>query len=129
VLAGLLLLWGVAGTIGNLVAGRLTDRFGSRAIINGAIVIVALDFALFPWTSTSLSTAVSALVRGAAVAGAEFGRHLYRRIDVGASSAEWPSHGSTAMPSDSSAQPLSRQRCSWPNGRMRVSRNQIASWS
>jgi MFS transporter, DHA1 family, inner membrane transport protein len=50
VLAGLLLLWGVAGTLGNLVAGRLTDRFGSRAIMNVAIVIVALDFALFPWT-------------------------------------------------------------------------------
>ena len=62
VLAGLLLLWGVAGTVGNLVAGRLTDRFGSRAIINVAIVIVALDFALLPWTSSSLLTAVSALV-------------------------------------------------------------------
>ena len=62
VLAGLLLLWGVAGTVGNLVAGRLTDRFGSRAIINVAIAIVALDFALFRWTSTSLLTTVSALV-------------------------------------------------------------------
>jgi predicted MFS family arabinose efflux permease len=62
VLAGLLLIWGVAGTVGNLVAGRLTDRFGSRALINAAIVIVALDFALLPWTSTSLTAAASALV-------------------------------------------------------------------
>ncbi|SDD93346.1 Predicted arabinose efflux permease, MFS family [Cupriavidus sp. YR651] len=62
VLAGLLLLWGVAATVGNLAAGRMTDRFGSRRIINAAIAIVALDFALLPWTSASLVTAVPALV-------------------------------------------------------------------
>jgi multidrug resistance protein len=62
VLAGLLLLWGVAATLGNLAAGRLTDRFGSRRIINASIAIVALDFALLPWTSASLLTAVPALV-------------------------------------------------------------------
>jgi MFS transporter, DHA1 family, inner membrane transport protein len=62
VLAGLLLLWGVAATIGNLAAGHLTDRFGSRRIINWAIGIVAVDFVLLPWTSASLATAVPALV-------------------------------------------------------------------
>ncbi|HEX7913726.1 MAG TPA: MFS transporter [Paraburkholderia sp.] len=62
VLAGLLLLWGVAATVGNLAAGRLTDHFGSRRIINVAIAIVALDFALLPWTSASLATAAPALV-------------------------------------------------------------------
>jgi predicted MFS family arabinose efflux permease len=43
VLAGLLLLWGVALTIGNLAAGRLTDRLGSRRIINVTITVVAVD--------------------------------------------------------------------------------------
>jgi MFS transporter, DHA1 family, inner membrane transport protein len=62
VLSVLLLLWGVAATVGNLAAGRLTDRFGSRRIINASIAIVALDFALLPWTSASLVTAVPALV-------------------------------------------------------------------
>jgi predicted MFS family arabinose efflux permease len=62
VLAGLLLLWGVAATVGNLTAGHLTDRFGSRRIINWAIGLVAVDFALLPWTSALLSTAVPALV-------------------------------------------------------------------
>jgi len=62
VLAGLLLLWGVAATVGNLVAGRMTDRFGSRRIINATIGLVALDFALLPWTSASLATAIPALV-------------------------------------------------------------------
>jgi len=62
VLAGLLLLWGAAATLGNLVAGRLTDRLGSRRIINAAIALLVVDFALLPWTSASLATAVPALV-------------------------------------------------------------------
>jgi len=62
VLALLLLLWGVAATFGNLVAGKLTDRFGSRHIINAAIAFLALDFLLLPWSSASLSTAVPALI-------------------------------------------------------------------
>jgi predicted MFS family arabinose efflux permease len=61
-LAALLLLWGVAATVGNLAAGRLTDRYGSRRIINAAIALVALDFVLLPWTSASLATAVPALI-------------------------------------------------------------------
>jgi multidrug resistance protein len=62
VLAGLLLLWGVAATAGNLAAGRLTDRFGGRRIIVITIAILALDMAVLPWTSASLATAVPALV-------------------------------------------------------------------
>jgi predicted MFS family arabinose efflux permease len=61
-LAGLLSLWGVAATIGNLAAGRLTDQLGSRRIINIAIIVAAADFALMPWTSAHLATAVVALV-------------------------------------------------------------------
>jgi len=62
VLAGLLLLWGVTATVGNLVAGRLTDRFGSRAIINLAVGVAALNFALLPWSSATLATAAVAIV-------------------------------------------------------------------
>jgi predicted MFS family arabinose efflux permease len=62
VLAGLLLLWGVAATVGNLAAGRLTDRYGSRVIINGAIAVLVLNFLALPWTSATLPTAAIALV-------------------------------------------------------------------
>ncbi|HEY6874259.1 MAG TPA: MFS transporter [Geobacteraceae bacterium] len=61
-LAGLLLLRGVAATVGSLAVGRLTDRFGNRRIINVTIAVLVLDFALLPWTSASLVTAVPALV-------------------------------------------------------------------
>lgn len=66
VLAGLMLLWGVAATVGNLAAGRLTDRFGSRVIINAAIAVLVLNFLALPWTSASLPGAVLALVVWAA---------------------------------------------------------------
>jgi DHA1 family inner membrane transport protein len=62
VLAALLSVWGVAATVGNLAAGSLTDRFGSRKIINLAIIIVALAFALIPRASASLSAIVVATV-------------------------------------------------------------------
>ena len=52
---------GLAATLGSLCAGSLTDRFGSRRVINVAIVILALDFALMPWSGATLSGALPAL--------------------------------------------------------------------
>lgn len=60
-LAALIAVWGIAATIGNLAAGHLTDRFGDRRIVNLAILILALDFALMPWSSKSLGPALFAL--------------------------------------------------------------------
>jgi DHA1 family inner membrane transport protein len=65
VLASLLLLWGFAATAGNLAAGKLTDRFGSRNIIYAAIAVAAIDFALLPWASAHYwSSAVAIVVWG-----------------------------------------------------------------
>ncbi|MYN10663.1 MFS transporter [Pseudoduganella aquatica] len=65
VLAGLLLLWGVAATVGNLSAGKLTDRFGSRTIIYGALALATVNFALLPWAAAHLwSAALSIVVWG-----------------------------------------------------------------
>ncbi len=61
ILAGLLLFWGVASTLGNALSGRLVDRFESRKIINGALVIAIVNFALLPWTSAHPVTAAIAL--------------------------------------------------------------------
>lgn len=61
-LAALLLVWGVAATLGNLAAGQLADRFGNRRVIIGALVVVTADFAALRWTSATLPTAVAALL-------------------------------------------------------------------
>lgn len=61
ILAGLLLFWGVAATAGNVLAGRLVDRFDSRRIINATLAITAANFCLLPWTSANALTAAVAL--------------------------------------------------------------------
>jgi predicted MFS family arabinose efflux permease len=62
VLAALLLIWGIAATSGNLVAGKLTDRFGSKRIVHAALLLMMLNFALTPWTSAYLPSAIGAIV-------------------------------------------------------------------
>jgi len=62
ILAGLLLLWGIAATAGNLGAGWVTDHFGSRRIINIASVLTGADFGLMPWTSAHLATGAAAVI-------------------------------------------------------------------
>ncbi|MEU2622047.1 MFS transporter [Streptomyces sp. NPDC007157] len=61
-LAVLLFAWGVASTTGTLGAGHLVDRLGDRRIINITVAVLAVDFALLPWSSAQLSTTVIALV-------------------------------------------------------------------
>ncbi|MFE3765416.1 MFS transporter [Streptomyces sp. NPDC059104] len=62
VLAALLCVWGLAATAGTLGSGRLIDRFGSRLVINTAITVAAVDFALLPWTGAHLPSAIAALL-------------------------------------------------------------------
>jgi predicted MFS family arabinose efflux permease len=65
VLAGVLLFWGVAATVGNLVSGRLVDRFGSRGVMNAALLVAAINFCVMPWSSAYLwSTLLSLTVWG-----------------------------------------------------------------
>jgi DHA1 family inner membrane transport protein len=45
-LAGLLVVWGVSATAGNIASGRLTDRAGSSRIINTLLVAGLINFAL-----------------------------------------------------------------------------------
>lgn len=61
-LAVLLFAWGVAATLGNVSAGVLTDRYGDRRVLNTAIALVAVDFALLPWTSREFPTALAAII-------------------------------------------------------------------
>jgi len=64
-LAALISMWGIAAIAGNLAAGFLTDKFGSRRIINAAAAVAALDFALMPVTSgTFIGASVTLIIWG-----------------------------------------------------------------
>ena len=64
-LAMLLSIWGFGAVAGSLAAGRLTDRYGSRAIINVTLVCLVIDIAALYWTRAILATSViSVLVWG-----------------------------------------------------------------
>jgi predicted MFS family arabinose efflux permease len=61
-LSGLLVLWGVAGTASNLLAGRLIDSIGNRKVLLTMLAFVLADFLLLSRTSASLWTAVPAVL-------------------------------------------------------------------
>ncbi|MFM0054830.1 MFS transporter [Paraburkholderia phytofirmans] len=61
ILAGMFLLWGVAATAGNLLAGRLVDRFRSRHIINAMLWLAIINFCALPWASAHVFSTVVAL--------------------------------------------------------------------
>ena len=59
VLAGLLLAFGTGGGAGNLGAGGLTDQLGSRAVVNLAVAVFAINSALLPLSSSYFASAWS----------------------------------------------------------------------
>ncbi|PRX31301.1 putative MFS family arabinose efflux permease [Paraburkholderia sp. BL18I3N2] len=61
ILAGMFLLWGVAATAGNLLAGRLVDRFRSRHIINAMLWLAIINFCALPWASAHVFSTIVAL--------------------------------------------------------------------
>ncbi|MEU1392827.1 MULTISPECIES: MFS transporter [unclassified Nonomuraea] len=67
--AAILLVWGVGVLAGNIVAGRLVDRYDPARVLTGPLVVAAVALAL---TSVATSTFVSTLV-WAAVWGAALG--------------------------------------------------------
>jgi predicted MFS family arabinose efflux permease len=62
ILAGLLVLWGVAGTISNLFTGKLIDAIGNRKVLVTFLAFVMVDFLLLPQTSASIWTAIPAII-------------------------------------------------------------------
>jgi len=62
VLAGLLVVWGLAGTVSNLLAGRLIDTIGNRRVLVTMLAFVLADFVLLSWASGNLWSAIPAVL-------------------------------------------------------------------
>jgi DHA1 family inner membrane transport protein len=64
-LAMLLSIWGLGAVAGSLAAGRLTDTYGSRAIVNVTLICLVIVIAALHWTSTVFAaSAISVLIWG-----------------------------------------------------------------
>lgn len=61
VLGVMLVLWGVAGTLSNLLAGRVLDKIGSRKVVIAMLVAVAVVITSMPWSGTHLWSAAIAV--------------------------------------------------------------------
>jgi predicted MFS family arabinose efflux permease len=53
---------GFAGIAGSTIAGRLTDRFGSVAVVRIMLLVLLVDFALMSWASASAATSAGAML-------------------------------------------------------------------
>ncbi|WP_394617252.1 MFS transporter [Lentzea sp. JNUCC 0626] len=60
-LAVLLFVSGVAGAVGNVLAGLLTDRFGARLVLLVVLPVLAVDLALVPLAGKTMTGALAAL--------------------------------------------------------------------
>jgi predicted MFS family arabinose efflux permease len=65
--AVLLVAFGVAGTVCNLIVGRLADSMGSRKLIVTMLIVLALVLASVSWAGATLWTAIPALLIWGAV--------------------------------------------------------------
>jgi predicted MFS family arabinose efflux permease len=66
-IAVLLVAFGLAGTLCNLVVGRLADSMGNRRLIFSMLIVLTLVLASLSWASSSLALAIPALAIWGAV--------------------------------------------------------------
>jgi predicted MFS family arabinose efflux permease len=65
ILGGLLVLWGLAGTFSNLLTGRVIDKIGSRKVVIGMLIAVAVVIVTMPFSGAKLwSAAIAVTVWG-----------------------------------------------------------------
>jgi predicted MFS family arabinose efflux permease len=79
---GLLVLFGVGGTIMNLTGGRLIDTIGARKVITAMILTLIVIAATLPYTSTTLATAVVVIALFGACAWGQLVPQQHRLVGI-----------------------------------------------
>ncbi|MBS0249085.1 MAG: MFS transporter [Proteobacteria bacterium] len=60
-IGALLVAWGLAGTLSNLLAGHFIDRIGTRKVLVAMLVTLIIDIALTPWTGAYVWSSILAI--------------------------------------------------------------------
>jgi DHA1 family inner membrane transport protein len=60
-IGALLVAWGLAGTLSNLLAGHLIDSIGSRKVLVAMLIALIIDIALTPWTGAHVWSSILAI--------------------------------------------------------------------
>ncbi|MDF2118983.1 MFS transporter [Roseiarcaceae bacterium H3SJ34-1] len=60
-IGALLVAWGLAGTLSNLLAGHLIDTMGSRKVLVAMLIALVIDIALTPWTGAHVWSSILAI--------------------------------------------------------------------
>jgi predicted MFS family arabinose efflux permease len=87
IISVLLVAFGVAGTVSNLVVGRLADSIGNQKLIFTMLIVLALVLASLPWAGATIWTALPALVIWGAVGWGLLAPQQHRLVAVAPHSA------------------------------------------
>jgi predicted MFS family arabinose efflux permease len=82
ILGLLLVLWGVSGTVMNLVGGRLVDTIGTRKVLVVMSIALIGVTATLSWTSAALATAVVAVVIHGATSWGQLAAQQHRLVSI-----------------------------------------------
>jgi predicted MFS family arabinose efflux permease len=78
----LLVVWGVSGTVMNLVGGRLIDTIGTRKVLAGVLLALIGVTATLSWTSAALATAIVAVIVHGATSWGQLAPQQHRLVSI-----------------------------------------------
>jgi predicted MFS family arabinose efflux permease len=82
IFGALLVLFGTAGTVMNLVGGRIIDRIGTRKVLVAMMLVLIGVSVTLSWTSATLVTAVIAIALYGATAWGQLGAQQHRLVSA-----------------------------------------------
>jgi predicted MFS family arabinose efflux permease len=82
ILAGLLVVWGAAGTIATVVVGRVIDVIGNSKVLVTLLAVLVVDLFSLRWTGASLWSAVPAILLWGFVGWGAFVPQQHRIVSI-----------------------------------------------
>ncbi|MBB3178240.1 MFS transporter [Variovorax sp. Sphag1AA] len=82
IFGALLVVWGVSGTVTNVVLSRVLDRVSPTKLMFAVLAVQAIDMAFLPWTSASVWSAALAIAVWGATGWGIQGPQQFRLVNI-----------------------------------------------